>query len=399
MLINTSITVDPTSKILREGKHLCMGNLLLREREKCVDACKIAVRNSMVPVQQIFEEKTTKLKEDGCSILAVPEYSSVKSSLYRARYRHLRIPKARFDKIEEVEVPEYLGKDFVIVHDGMKEKIIIFSTPLAQTTLNEVNEFYSDGTFQITPRPFYQVYSLHVNLSDNNKENQFIPLVYALLPNKTQNTYTRLYTILKEKLSLNIDTFKCDFEVANINAVKQVFPEAKISGCFYHFQKAVRDKADNLGLESSQGKKIVRLCCMLAHLPSQFIPEAYLSINEEMPDSDTYRKFDKYFSDFWLNKITTNLISCYKENVRTTNSIEGWHHRINTRIPKHPSILLFVDLLKKEAHFQDFRLRKSLLHCPGKKRSKIVLDINDQIEKIVADFTDGKIEVLTCLQR
>jgi hypothetical protein len=27
---NTSITVDPTSKILREGKHLCMGNLLLR---------------------------------------------------------------------------------------------------------------------------------------------------------------------------------------------------------------------------------------------------------------------------------------------------------------------------------------------------------------------------------
>ena len=40
---------------------------------------------------------------------------------------------------------------------------------------------HCDGTFSVAPDVFYQVYTIHGVI-----ENAVIPLVYALLPNKTQ---------------------------------------------------------------------------------------------------------------------------------------------------------------------------------------------------------------------
>lgn len=43
-----------------------------------------------------------------------------------------------------------------------------------------------DGTFKVTPSIFFQVYTIHVMYKD-----AVVPLVYALLPNKTEETYQR----------------------------------------------------------------------------------------------------------------------------------------------------------------------------------------------------------------
>ena len=76
------------------------------------------------------------------------------------------------------------------------------------------------------------------------------PVVYALLPGKSQLVYTRFSTLLKEHMSrLNLPFTLTDFEVAVHNAIRQVIPGIIIKGCFFHFTQCVWKKAQTTGLQ------------------------------------------------------------------------------------------------------------------------------------------------------
>ncbi|CAF4411559.1 unnamed protein product [Rotaria socialis] len=61
------------------------------------------------------------------------------------------------------------------------------------TTTNETEQLLVDGTFKVTPSIFYQLYAVHVVY-----RNAVLPVVFALLPNKTQQTYRRFIDKLSE---------------------------------------------------------------------------------------------------------------------------------------------------------------------------------------------------------
>ena len=64
-------------------------------------------------------------------------------------------------------------------------------------------------------------------------------LVYALLPNRQEETYRELLQILQTKcnninIALNLTNVTVDFELAMINALRHVFGQnMDISGCFF----------------------------------------------------------------------------------------------------------------------------------------------------------------------
>jgi len=45
------------------------------------------------------------------------------------------------------------------------------------------------------------------------------------------------------KLKFTPEVIMLDFEVGLRNALKEAFPDIKLSGCFFHFSKALWDKA------------------------------------------------------------------------------------------------------------------------------------------------------------
>ena len=72
-----------------------------------------------------------------------------------------------------------------------------------------------DGTFSICPLIFYQVFTIHIM-----KYNQVFPMIYALLPNKQQNSYNRAYMLLKDAaldlgLTLNPLSVQLRIQVGN----------------------------------------------------------------------------------------------------------------------------------------------------------------------------------------
>ena len=90
----------------------------------------------------------------------------------------------------------------------------------------------------MAPDVFYQVYTIHVVI-----ENAVIPLVYALLPNKTQNTYEKLFGCLEQFGKKVI----IDFEAAVRNAITEMQPDTETQFCFFHLGQAVWRNVQKLG--------------------------------------------------------------------------------------------------------------------------------------------------------
>ena len=81
-------------------------------------------------------------------------------------------------------------------------------------------------------RYFFQVYLVHIRTNQ-----QVIPCIYGLLPNKNQNTYNRFFQEIFIKVAAigNLPTSMLfDFHVASINSFSGILPNTSKSGCFYH---------------------------------------------------------------------------------------------------------------------------------------------------------------------
>jgi len=81
-------------------------------------------------------------------------------------------------------------------------------------------------------------------------DNNIIPCVYTLLPNKTEDTYFEMFQqLLHLKPTFHSRTLMIDYEVASRNAVLRVFPDVDVKGCFLHLAPCAYRKAQANGLQ------------------------------------------------------------------------------------------------------------------------------------------------------
>lgn len=73
------------------------------------------------------------------------------------------------------------------------------------------------------------------------KRGSFVtPLFYALLSNKSRETYERLFNLIKElRPEMNPTSVATDFEQAEFNAIQAAWPTSQIHGCFFHLNQSM----------------------------------------------------------------------------------------------------------------------------------------------------------------
>ena len=121
----------------------------------------------------------------------------------------------------------------------------MFFTDSAVARLRENNFWSIDGTFKVVPNPYEQLLSISYI-----REHHIHPAVYTILKDKSEQTYTKMLTILTELVGIYSNIIKTDFELASINAFRNFFPEARLSGCLFHLGQSVQRKVSNYGLKS-----------------------------------------------------------------------------------------------------------------------------------------------------
>ena len=237
-----------------------------------------------------------------------------------------------------------------------------------------------DGTFDVVPRPFYQLYS--ISYIENN---HVVPCIFALLKRKTQETYTRLFeTVLQLIGNCSPRVIKTDFERAAINALQIAFPQTHISGCLFHLNQSIIRKIQHLGLMAlyktdSNVRLFTKSLAALCFVGIDYVADGFDALRNHDDFPVALIPIYNYFFETYINEetrlFTVEMWHCrfLVENdiPKTNNAIEGWHSIFKRSFGScHSSLFNLVYRLKNEenaARLKSYQIELGM-SIPRKRR-------------------------------
>lgn len=308
------------------------------------------VISSDEPIQRIYNKKSSEFSDKGLNIAlgSFPTYESVKHFLHDARNKSAQVSKTVFKNVGEVEVPVQF-KDFLLAdyyHEEGEEqtRILVFCSKDSREKIPEIKEYFVDGTFYSCPPPFAQIYNIHGDVNSTSETTTVMPLIFALMSNRTEKSYKILFNLILSQLPewepLKIH---CDYEKAAMNAISKVFPNCTIKGCYYHWVRNIWKNAESPKYritKSKPEKRIVGLTAALPLMPADKILEGLDYIKSECVGLKRTDKFIRYIENFWLKVHTPDVFSVYGERHRTTNIVESFHSKVNKLLNKNTLTLM-----------------------------------------------------------
>ncbi|XP_068232264.1 uncharacterized protein [Palaemon carinicauda] len=259
------------------------------------------------------------------------------------------------------------GKTFLQYDSGIDDvdRILMFASDAGLQDLKRFKNWTIDGTFKVAPEFYYQLLTVHVQ-----QDKLSIPRVFALLPNKTEVTYRRVFEKLSEFLGgEETENITIDFEKACFNGIKAAFPDVFLNGCFFHFSQSLYRKIVELGFKqeyhnNNEFSLKMRHFSALAFVPTQDV----IWVFEELSDDDAIpQEFLAYFESTYIGiergtrnnrrRVTGTFPLCFwnvysrvvNSLPRTNNNVEAFHNSLNKSVGNaHPNIWRLIDALKDE---------------------------------------------------
>lgn len=353
------------------------------------DQFKIDMLKKRLTLKKIVKEQPTKpikrlYTETFCDVpdcdqySTMPAFKAMRTSLYNERAK--TIPKLP-TTVEDITldgdwVKSKAGSDFLLI-DSKTEKgdrILAFGTIANLRFLCENETYFMDGTFYVAPSLFEQVFIIHAFKYDN-----MFPLVYALLPDKTTETYLHFFELLKYKAKqydLNLDpkVIQIDYEKAIHNAANAAFKLDRLRGCLFHYTQCIWRAVQRLELmnrykdEEDIAGKVIRRSFGLPFLPLNDIDDLWTEVigMVDMGDHKLYEFLDYVTSTFVddLGAIHPREIWTQADQISNTrrlstnNHLESFHGKIKKNVTKHPNIYKFIQLIKNEQDYFEMIIRQ-----------------------------------------
>lgn len=256
--------------------------------------------------------------------------------------------------------------------EGRVETIIVYSTLDRFQALLSDTEVFSDGTFKTRPPPFYQLYIIHSMIGLRMR-----PSIFALLSRKTEIMYDFFFGHLQAKAELlgypiRWEVFRCDYEIAVMNAITTLLPWVRVIGCFFHFCSAVYRKMMELGLSVAYRdphtwvKACGKRCMALAFLPPDLIAPTFQQVREWYYTKPEPRvnmeEFFAYIEQWWvLEGVAPRAVWSIHtiDGRRTTNDLEGYNSYLNTSFGVTKNLWKFLEKLRAE----EVKVRLDIQRC------------------------------------
>ena len=248
------------------------------ERQDIVNKMKDAIAaNPTVTVKQSYDDVIARLHQNAGAAGGlppnIPDYVSVRSSLQRTKAQQCPpIPHT----INQVNFPGTYGQTHLreryLLHQNNISGVAIFSTDIELRFMANAQTIYVDGTFRLAPTPYTQVFTVHAEYI-----GRVIVLAVALLTGKQQQQYDEIFAILLREMTrvnvnINIGEIVSDFELAIFNSVRLAFPNAQISGCYFHFTQNLWQHTQELGLSAAFNQDFAVKRCLTHVYALGFVP-------------------------------------------------------------------------------------------------------------------------------
>ena len=370
--------------------------------------CEMAKEDPIRPLKQLYKDFITSenLPDDADDVL-IPSFTGCRTQMHRSRHENFPVlPTSREEvKLEGEWATTSTGQRFLLHQDA---DMVILATDENLQLLADSEILFLDGTFKAAPRLYRQLFSIH-----GLHHGHCLPLVYCLLADKKRESYHALLDHIKRHMAelnlvLNPSKLICDFESGLLPALRCHFPNSRLKGCFFHHTKAIWTKVQDLGLvcqynSDSNVRKQVRTLMSLAFLPILILRTNFTVVqtSEVTENTPALQQLCTYYQETWLSgSFPPALWNVSQETVRTNNSVEGWHNKLNRSIGKiHPNVFELLTHLKKEQRETEITARQASLGAAPPVRRRRYRELDEKIQRLQKELKEGHLTARDFLRR
>ncbi|CAN8004683.1 unnamed protein product, partial [Ixodes hexagonus] len=263
-----------------------------------------------------------------------------------------------------------------------------------------------DGNFAMAPRLFLQLYILHVPLGETA-----VPVVYAFMENKTQDSYEELLNAVVAAAEATTETSPNPglvitvFETAAVNSARAVFGEdVTTRGCYFHFRQSTWRKIQELSLvslymESDVFRLFVGMMNGLAFLPLDDIARGIEFLRTTAPPEaeDLLDYFDSTYvtgtctAPKFSPRIWNMHVATMTGDHRTDNLAEAWNRKFSSMVGHcHPTIWRAIDALQsQQASVATVMTQEMAGHPPKKKTKRIYKEMQQRLVTLCTQYVQG----------
>jgi len=366
-------------------------------------------------VLSIFEERAvnhtetiTRLVDE--MLLSVTNEVAVcfpdKRSLYmifsRIRNKNLRMPPSLSEFV--VDGSECLtvdGGSFLIGDEWVgSDRVMMFGSEIDCRRLCESELVAMDGTFDVCPSLFYQLYSIHSFTND-----KMVARVFCLMTGKSVPLYRKMVRMLKDFCCdrLGVSFAPCrvclDFEKAVIRVMREEFPGISIDGCLFHHSNACLRYVKTNGMYPDYKRTVifrtyVRMLMSLPFLELSDIERCFFLLKSRAEvDCVGVLPFFHYFENEWMNDLS--VWNVYGRALRTNNHVEGWHLRFSRIVcVSHPNVWRLLECLKGEERLNRLAEIRMDAMIEGPRRRNVTYErLNESIVRLCSRYDSCEITV------
>lgn len=302
---------EETEKFILKKEHNHAPDSRVYGKAKFIDDIKFEAETTNLKPREIIPLSNANL--DHATLAIAPNTALLRRTIRRAR------KETNFKKkptsLEEFEVTDEFGytkKNYPFLLDDNHDnnnRIVIFGTKENLQFLSKCEELQMDGTFDVAPPLFKQLYTIFGRFNGWN-----VPLVFVLCCSKTQRTYEHiLQKLIEIEPSIQPKIVIMDFERAVINAVRLLFKSSQVAGCYFHFSGSLWKHVQGNGLQTSYAEDAmfalnIRMFLALAFVPVDHIERAFEELlktefcrdDESLDLNDELQAFITYFENTYI---------------------------------------------------------------------------------------------------
>ena len=126
--------------------------------------------------------------------------------------------------------------------------------------------------------------------------------------------------------------------------------------------------------------------------------ELWCQFMDKFENIERSEVFFDYFTDTWIDNkcpFPRNLWNYYQfKGARTTNGVEGWHHRLNSNIiSPNPNLYKVIDELKRDFAFNRATIQQISNSTSKPPRNKKFIYRNQRIIDLMERYANGSLSL------
>ncbi|CAH1154714.1 unnamed protein product [Phaedon cochleariae] len=292
-------------------------------------------------------------------------------------FEHLfnEIDKEAFEKFQFTFSGKQFFQEKITASDNTKA--IIFANSHFVGEIMDSELMYVDASFNIdTNETFsYQLVTVLILVEDN-----YYPILYALINRKSQEIYKKIFGYLHDTLAPNLrpDEIVTDYEADLYYALGETYLDSSIGGSVFFYAKNIYKKICTLHLakdleNNSSFRTIYHMLVMLPLLPVNTIVDGLSNIETQAKGlglHDLTKDVFEHIQSEWITKVTPDLFCVHRLENRIHENVMSPFKKLRDLLTLskgklQKQNLTIVSVLNKIMDLEHFTL--TMFNAPSKK--------------------------------